>query len=762
VAKLQEPKHGLVRPVNHSRLDIFRHIGEFSVTCYHSLHVILPTDPSNVQLQPLAWDSTDPWNGEVLMGVRHISKPLWGVQYHPESICTDPEGRKIISTWWIEATHWNSKHGRQVKQDPVPPPTDQMLSARWCDESSHLADQHFQELSASGLVPPNGNVRWEEIHAPGLDLVRLCEPLQIQFSESILLSSGRAVDQPVIQDLGQFSIIAVISQPSLKIQYQVAQNMLTLDQTLTNTLPSPPPEGVKNLHLPSSFVVSDFWSYINRFMSNLSFTEGSSVVPFWGGLMGYVSYEAALQSISVDVKETMESASPNDTRKSDIQFVLVERSIVIDHLSEMVYVQTLRDDENWLDSIIEKMRLATGSPVNGHRIVSPQQKLPKATKRSITANPRSWVDYTQKISKCNDSIRAGDSYEICLTDNTKIYTPVTCISQNSSWHLFKKLSRTNPAPFSAYIRLKDSSDGLTIVSSSPERFLRWTRDGNCQFRPIKGTVKKTPGVTYEDAAKILNSSKERAENLMITDLIRHDLHGVAGAGHVSVPKLMQIEEYATVYQLVSVVEGSGIQNNSRPMRNTNGTSNPGHADAKSGIEVLAASLPPGSMTGAPKKRSCELLAEIEQHKPRGIYSGVIGYIDVGGGGDFSVVIRTAYKWDSDTCNDPNKNEHDRTNEIEEINERKEIRNRRSSSSWEEWTVGAGGAITAQSDPDLEYQEMLTKLNSVLGGFNMELTLDKSEIRRNKPALANMIEREKGPLQQGQSFQNTLKCDRFNS
>jgi len=131
---------------------------------------------------------------------------------------------------------------------------------------------------------------------------------------------------------------------------------------------------------------------------------------------------------------------------------------------------------------------------------------------------------------------------------------------------------------------------------------------------------------------------------------------------VHVPKLMSVEEYETVYQLVSVIEGD-ISN------------------SKSRVAALAQSLPPGSMTGAPKKRSCELLQEIEGGKPRGLYSGVIGYLDVGGGADFSVVIRTAFKWDDEG---------------------------------DLWHVGAGGAITALSEPDAEWQEMLTKRQSVLG------------------------------------------------
>lgn len=172
-------------------------------------------------------------------------------------------------------------------------------------------------------------------------------------------------------------------------------------------------------------------------------------------------------------------------------------------------------------------------------------------------------------------------------------------------------------------------------------------------------------MTKEKADAILKSDKEQAENLMIVDLIRHDLHGVVGSGNVKVKKLMQVEEYETVYQLVSVIEGqlSGLEK-------------------KSGIDVLAASLPPGSMTGAPKKRSCELLREVEGGA-RGVYSGVMGYFDVGGGADFAVIIRTAFRWGDEG---------------------------------ENWCLGAGGAVTTLSTADGEYDEMMVKRASALRAF----------------------------------------------
>jgi para-aminobenzoate synthetase len=304
---------------------------------------------------------------------------------------------------------------------------------------------------------------------------------------------------------------------------------------------------------------------------------------------------------------------------------------------------------------------------------------------------------------------------------------------------------------------------LALLSSSPERFLSWSRPKRkitnsnwhngkwsektsiCQFRPIKGTVKKRTGdlshpyLTIREATDLLSTTKERAENLMIVDLIRHDLHGVVGSGNVTVPKLMVVEEYATVFQLVSVVEGELViddsddednvkddvavsetlsdcsdSNSSSTSQCVSSKSDAGHSTSaiehsKTGIDVLAASLPPGSMTGAPKLRSCQLLGHLE-NRYRGIYSGVVGYMDVGGGGDFSVVIRSAVRWDKDTIHKDDMDGHsedrcgaESTNDMDEDDE-------------DEWTIGAGGAVTTLSTEDGEWEEMLTKLRSTLRLF----------------------------------------------
>jgi para-aminobenzoate synthetase len=213
---------------------------------------------------------------------------------------------------------------------------------------------------------------------------------------------------------------------------------------------------------------------------------------------------------------------------------------------------------------------------------------------------------------------------------------------------------------------------------------------------MKGTVRKSPQVsTLAQAEALLQVPKEQAENLMIVDLVRHDLHGVCGSGNVSVPRLMVVEEYASVFQMISVVEGQILQ---VPIEKE------GARTRYTGVDVLAASLPPGSMTGAPKKRSCEILQEIEGYKDRSLYSGVVGYMDVGGRGDFSVNIRCMFRWDDEGEGDGGS--QDAAYDDGEIFDE------------EVWHIGAGGAVTALSTPVAEREEMQTKLAGTLGVFGL--------------------------------------------
>jgi para-aminobenzoate synthetase len=282
---------------------------------------------------------------------------------------------------------------------------------------------------------------------------------------------------------------------------------------------------------------------------------------------------------------------------------------------------------------------------------------------------RSRAQHVDDISSCLDLLRAGDSYELCLTN--QIATELTA----DPLALYIELRRVNPAPFASYLRFGD----LAVLSSSPERFLSVDRDGRVEAKPIKGTAPRGASADEDTrlAARLRDDEKNRAENLMIVDLLRNDLGSVCAVGSVEVPSLMAVESYETVHQLVSTVRGR--------LR-------PGSGAA----ECARACFPPGSMTGAPKLRSVEILDRLEG-RARGVYSGAVGYFGLGGGCDLSVTIRTIVL-DGATA-----------------------------------TIGAGGAIVLQSDPEREWEEMLLKALAPLRAIAPGL--DPASISLNDPRRA---------------------------
>lgn len=487
VEKLREPRHGLVTKVTHNSRDLYAGAGDVLATQYHSLNVRLH-DESELkgdiwtstrdckELTPLAWDLSDVRNGPILMGARHTHKPFWGVQYHPESICTNEEGKKLVQAWWYEVLKLRASTSvrKDVMQVPVSAPD--------------VPVPVGPEIAASRTV------KWLQIVLQAdTQATEVVELLREPGLEPILLESGLRDSQPINSETGRYSIIALPGSASFR--WSVTSRVLTECDGARTRSQSVTAEGVL--------------ARLQAFVADHKATGGCEQVPFWGGLVGFISYEAGLETIAVSPAE-----KPCD--RPDIWFVFAERSVVIDHVDHLAYVQSICDsDQQWLVSTADAMRQLSfdGSVAECEEL----------RWLSTFVREPDQAEYCSKVSACQAHLRDGSSYELCLTDQTLISSDV------EPWALYKKLRRSNPAPFGAYLRLQaDAHTGISIAGSSPERFLSWSRKGKCQFRPIKGTVKKTPETTRAKAEELLNDKKERAENLMIVDLIRHDLHGVKG------------------------------------------------------------------------------------------------------------------------------------------------------------------------------------------------------------------------------------------
>jgi anthranilate synthase component 1 len=350
------------------------------------------------------------------------------------------------------------------------------------------------------------------------------------------------------------------------------------------------------------------------------------------GWVGWIGYETRFETMGV--ARTRESPYP------DAAFLFLDRAIEFDHTRREVTLVSLRDDAAWRDDVVRSLsRGALPSRGGGGTKGSPKV----ATWRDADDH------YLAMIVACKQQIAEGNAYQLCLTTSASVeVTP-------DPLEAYLALRESSPSHHGALLRIGD----IALLSSSPEQFLSVSPDGVVESRPIKGTRPRgeTPQRDAELAAELVASEKERAENLMIVDLMRNDIARVSRVGSVDVPSLLAVESYAQVHQLVSTVRGQlerGLV----------------------GMDAVVACFPAGSMTGAPKSSATRILDALEGHS-RGIYSGAFGYFGLDGRIDLAMVIRSIVLSPTGA------------------------------------TVGAGGGITILSDPDEELAEVKLKAAALL-------------------------------------------------
>ena len=356
---------------------------------------------------------------------------------------------------------------------------------------------------------------------------------------------------------------------------------------------------------------------------------------FRPGLVGFITYEA------------------------EATFLGVDRAMVFDHDEKTIYFignfETQNDFDAWHHAALLRLALCGGEQASF--------RMQNQTLQASAARVRHASDeYLAMIKTAQEHIAAGDVYQICLTNQIELQV------SGDPLLAYLELRSVNPAPYAAYLKIGETH----LLSSSPEQFLRIDATGRMSTKPIKGTRRRdaNPAVDAQIAEELRNNEKERAENLMIVDLMRNDLGQVAEPSSVKVEKLFDVESYATVHQLVSTVEAQ-------------------LAKPFSTMDAVLAAFPGGSMTGAPKTRAMQIIEQLERPSDstsasmpgRGIYSGIIGFAAANGAAEFGMTIRTIV-----------------------------VESGRAS-------IGVGGGITSDSEPQFELEETKLKaaaLLSILG------------------------------------------------
>lgn len=555
----------------------------------------LAVDDLPPDVAPLAWTEDG-----ILMAVRHRRRRQWGVQFHPESIGTEV-GARLFSNF-VALTGGATRPATAAPAGPPP------------------------RSLTGGLAPSGYTVHVRPLASvPDLDVAH--ERLFGGDEASAWLDSSR-----VIPGFSRWSIVASPGGPLGELlTYRLGGDGEPSELTVTTA------DGYRARSSEPLF------HHLARTLDERRVEPGASPADFALGYVGYVGYE---------VKADTGGDRAHRSEHPDAVLLFCDRAVLVDHEQDEAYLLALttpteRRSLRWLDeaeACLTAAATASASPDPGAAEVDPPGPAPVVV-------PRHDDDaYRTLIESCQEAIAAGESYEICLTNRFRVPVAV------DPSEVYRRLRRANPAPYAALLRLP----GFAVLSSSPERFMKIDPAGRINAKPIKGTSRR--GTTTEEDLHLrdvlAHDVKERAENIMIVDLLRNDIGRGAVLGSVRVPLLFDVETYETVHQLVSTIVGD-LDEGVNP------------------VVAVANAFPGGSMTGAPKLRTMEIIDELEAG-PRGVYSGALGYVSLSGATDLSIVIRTMVVTD------------------------------------DEITIGTGGAITALSDPAAEIDEVHLKARALLG------------------------------------------------
>jgi para-aminobenzoate synthetase len=585
--------HGRLSHVRHSDSGIFEGIPQdFSVVRYHSLAITGPPGPEG---HVTAWADDG-----VVMGIEHTKRPIWGVQFHPESIATE-HGRAIAENFYAMASRLRNK--------PRPTPR------RRADMSTQARQNGPSTLDAGEAVETSMRLRLRELEGePSTEA--LFERLFADAENAFWLDS---VDAPT--RLAQSSYMGTSAgRDRCLLSYDVEAGEVAVERARRDTVEH-----------------RSIFDLLDREIAKHAIEPPAELARgLIGGFVGYLGYE---------LKADCGSPNLHSSDMPDALMMLANRVIAVDHVRRRTYVCAVgREDDAEADAWVEMAAAVVAETLADPPAPAPTPGPEEPAPHVSFQSGRGREQYLADIAHSQSELAAGESYEVCLTDQ------FSTDASPDPFVLYRHLRRSNPAPFAAYLKFGERA----IVSSSPERFLSVDRERRVEARPIKGTISRSddPVVDTGRRAELAGDEKTMAEHLMIVDLLRNDVGRVCDVDSVSVPELMAIEPYATVHQMVSTIQGY-LEPDRSP------------------VECVHSCFPGGSMTGAPKLRTMEIIDGIED-EARGVYSGAIGYFGLDGSTDLSIVIRTIVMRPGRT------------------------------------TIGAGGAIVMQSDPVDEFDEILLK------------------------------------------------------
>jgi para-aminobenzoate synthetase len=599
------PMHGRVSHVRHLASGLFEGIPQdFSVVRYHSLAVTGPIGPEG---RATAWTDDG-----VVMGIEHCHRPIWGVQFHPESISTE-YGRKLIENFYSLARANKPARSLGIRRLVTP---SQRPAARYSGDSR----LRVKLRTIEGEAPTERLFRGlfgDAEHAFWLDSADAPNRL----GRCSYMGSSMGADRCLLEYDVERSAVAIERGGASTVEHASIFDVLDRELALGAVAP---PEGVAR--------------------------------GLVGGFVGYLGYEC---------KADCGSRGVHRSDLPDAVMMLANRVIAVDHVAGRTHLLALcaegeQDAERWLADTEAVVRDALAARQQEPALEAAQApESDRGTADAQGSRPpvvfhcgRGRRQYLADIARCQAALAAGESYEVCLTDQ------ISTASSPDPLELYCTLRRSNPAPFAAYLKLGD----VAVVSSSPERFLSVDRDRSVQARPIKGTAPRASDATIDEALRteLMNDEKTFAEHLMIVDLLRNDLGRVCEVDSVRVSEFMAGERYRTVHQLTSTITGV-------------------LSEGRTPVDCVRACFPGGSMTGAPKLRTMEIIDDIER-VARGVYSGALGYFGLDGSVDLSIVIRTIVMRPGLT------------------------------------TIGAGGAIVTQSDPEQEFEELLLKARAPMAAI----------------------------------------------